>query len=167
MEPVVQLLLNHGSDDAIPEEIYDSIGELQIKWLRGLAARGKADITNPLRALLRDRIPARRPERHDEWGLECLALLGPDIDGAAEGHLRQLASEAPSSLKPCVESFVSIISMAAHRPDLLLDLGEAYYIDKQDKWDRGYSGLDDGVRGHRWWALAHPWWLGTTAPSGN
>ena len=67
VEPVVQLLLDHARDDAIPEEIYGSIGELQIKWLRGLAARGKADTTNPLRALLRDQILASRPGRHDEW----------------------------------------------------------------------------------------------------
>ena len=90
-------------------------------------------------------------------GLECLTLLGPDLNDAAKGHLRQLASEAPAFLKPCVESVVSIISMAAYCPDLLLDLwSSSYYIDKEDKWERGYSGRDDGVREHKWRGIGAP-----------
>lgn len=156
VEPVVQLLLDHASETAISEQIHDSIGELQIKWLRGLAAKGGADTTNPLRLRLRDRILKSQPGRHDEWALECLSLLGADLNDAAEGHLRQLASEAPEFLKPCVEGFVSSVSMAAHRPVLLLDLSEAYYIDEEDRWERGYSGRDDGVRDHQWWGIGAP-----------
>lgn len=149
IEPIVQLLVNHAADmRGLPEDIHEWAREIEIRWLRGLALKGGADSINPLRGRIRDRLLSLDMQRHDERGYECLALLGPDLNAAAEQRLRSLASEAPGFLAPCVEGAVVGLSMASHRPDLLLELAEAYYIDRRDNWDRGYSPMDDGVRGH-------------------
>ena len=149
VEPVVQLLVDHAANVAeLPRGIHESANEIEIRWLRGLALRGVADSPNPLRARIRDRLLSLEMRRHDEHEHECLALLGPDLNAAVEERLRSLASEAPGFLAPCVEATVVSVSMASHQPDLLMELAEAYYIDKRDSGDRGYSTLDDGVRHH-------------------
>jgi hypothetical protein len=148
-EPIVQLLANHSTHmRRLPDDIHKSAGEIEIRWLRGLALRGVADRTNSLRTRVRDRLLSLDVQYHDEDGLECLALLGADLNAAAERRLRKLASDAPWWLAPCVESEIAGLSMACHRPDLLLELAEAYYIDRRDNRDRGYSLMDDGVRRH-------------------
>lgn len=148
VEPIVQLLLDHASEiPGLARNVRESVDEIEISWLRGLAFREREDTSNPLRERLRDRLLATDPNRHDEHAQECLALMGPDLNPAVEAHLRELADEAPGFLAPCVETLAPI-SMAAHRPGLLLELAEAYYILKRNGWDRGYMPYDEGVRHH-------------------
>ncbi|MFE9813230.1 ATP-binding protein [Streptomyces sp. NPDC005548] len=129
---------------------YASMGEtirsLVLAWLRGMAR--DTHKTDSLRRLVRDRILAAEPERHDEFAVEALATLGPDIDEASEQWLRDTAAQAPGQLDAAVESFAAIY-MAQTHPQLLLHLTEAYYIRRPERsrWDRG--GLhDDGIRRH-------------------
>src|SRR5262249_11100649 len=72
-------------------------------------------------------------------------------------------SRAPDFLAPCVESVAAAISMAAHRPALLLDLTEAYYVVQRHERDADYWPPDEGVRHHRTRGLGAPmagWYLG-------
>jgi hypothetical protein len=148
VEPIIRLLLGHGPElFRLPAKVRESADEIEVRWLRGLAFREREDATNVLRQRLRDRLLASDPSRHDERAQECLALMGPDLNPAVEERLRKLAAEAPGLLAPCVETLAPI-SMAAHRPELLLELTEAYYILKRNGSGRGYMPYDNGVRDH-------------------
>jgi hypothetical protein len=59
-----------------------------------------------------------------------------------------------------VESIGGILGMSAYQPQLLLDLTEAYYIDREGR--RGWDYLDDGIRHHRAYAITPEasWWYG-------
>ena len=122
------------------------IQDLVLAWLRGMAsARTQPDI---LRQEVRDTILDSDAPRYDDFTVEALASLGPDIDDRAEAWLREVAKERPGNLNPAVESLVVAVSMSQARPKLLLDLAEAYYIevpDPDDRWGGGHS-LDDGIR---------------------
>lgn len=148
-EPVVELLVDHEGDLASSKrELRESKGELEIRWLRGLALRGPSDEPNRLRQVVRDRLLDGDIPRHSEWVQECVAILGPDLSLQSEAHLRNLAAESPGFLAACVEAPAVGLSMACHRPELLLDLAETYYIDTSDRWEYGYAPYDDGVRHH-------------------
>ena len=104
-----------------------------------------------LRQAVRDTILADDPPHYDDFSIEALATLGPDLDDRAEAWLRRFAKERPGNLNPAVESFVVALSMSQARPQLLLDLAEAYYIelpDPRDRWGGGHI-LDDGIRDFR------------------
>lgn len=147
--PVIELLLNHDQErPPFGHGLRETESEVKRLWLRGLALRGRSDHPDPLRVRLRDQLLAGAPERGAELQLECLALLGPDLDDATEAHLRRLAASAPAFLEPCVGPFAVGLSMSAHRPQLLLALADAYYIDRTDPWTRGYSPWAEGVRDH-------------------
>ncbi|MER8060066.1 MULTISPECIES: hypothetical protein [unclassified Streptomyces] len=191
--PVVQLLL----DDKKPWDVSKESFELLADWLQALSL---ADVTagNELRVRLRDRLVAhwnsfplrkisedipsgwrsqrRRRRRELDYHLtkeefvETLALLGPDIDDAAEACLRAIADDAPAFLAPAVDSPLSARALAQKDPELLATLMAAYYIDDQPSWHR-----DEGVRGHqgRWTGFGAPffqyyfggfWQLFQTAP---
>ncbi len=164
-QPIVELMLDHEGDiSELSGDIRESADEIEVRWLRGLALKGDRDAANPLRARIRDRLLASGPRRHDEREHECLALLGPDLDVATEVYLRELAGEAPGFLGPCVEPLAASTSMACHRPDLLLDLAEAYYVVKREEEDLYYSYHDQGIRNHHhrggWGTRMVAWWYG-------
>ena len=126
--------------------VHEVIQDLVLAWLRGMVtSRPQPD---PLRQEVRDAILDDDPPLHDDFTVEALALLGPDIDDRAEAWLREVAKERPGSLNPAVESIVVALSMSQARPQLLLDLAEAYYIElpnPRDRWGGGHA-LDDGIR---------------------
>ena len=81
----------------------------------------------------------------NEIVVELLALLGPDLGDDGETILRRVARDAPSTLAPAVEEFLTGRALSGYRRGLLATLTEAYYLD--DEADG--SGLsDDGVRSH-------------------
>lgn len=103
---------------------------------------------------MRDRILAAEPEHWDEFAVEALALLGPDLDGRAEAFLRGIAADGGARLDPVVENFWPVTGMARHQPDLLLVFAESYYIERYDSEAAKYGGFrsypfDDGIRHHR------------------
>jgi hypothetical protein len=126
--------------------VHEVIRDIVLAWLRGMAtSRPQQD---RLRQEVRDVILADDPPLYDDFTVEALASLGPDIDDRAEAWLREVATSRPGSLNPAVESLVVALSMSQARPKLLLDLAEAYYIelpDPDDRWAGGHS-LDDGIR---------------------
>ncbi|MFK4144538.1 hypothetical protein [Streptomyces sp. NPDC004065] len=130
-----------------------SVRELVLAWLRGLV-QAETDVSDPIRQLVRDRILAAEPEHWDEFAVEALAMLGPDLDGRAERFLRGIADDGGARLEPVVENFWSVAEMAKHQPDLLLTLTESYYIERYDaeagRYGRsGFYPFDDGIRHHR------------------
>lgn len=127
--------------------LHEVIQEIVLAWLRGMAtARLQPD---RLRQEVRDVILNADPPLYDDFAVEALATLGPDIDDRAEAWLREVAAKRPGNLNSAVESFVVAVSMSQARQRLLLDLAEAYYIelpDPDDRWGRGHHALDDGIR---------------------
>ncbi|MEU9105756.1 hypothetical protein AB0D54_15530 [Streptomyces xanthophaeus] len=157
LAPLVKLAFCYPHDsDSGPRTSQDMgriIRELVLTWLRGLV---KADTSGPvpIRQLLRERLLASDPEHSDEFAVEALAMLGPDLDGRAEAFLRGIADDGGEYLEPAVESFWAVTEMARHQPDLLLLLAESYYIEQHEPederygWSRSYP-FDDGIRDHR------------------
>ncbi|MEU1647254.1 S1 family peptidase [Micromonospora zamorensis] len=191
--PVVQILL----DEREPWDISKAAFELLADWLQALSLAG-VPAGNDLRISLRgrllaywesfpprntsgDRVPSRMSERRrrrreldyhltKEEFVESLALLGPDIDEAAEACLRAIADDAPAFLAPAADSPLSARALAQKDPELLATLMEAYYIEEEHSWHR-----DEGVREHqgRWTGIGGPffqyyfggfWQLFQTAP---
>ena len=96
----------------------------------------------------------------DETVLELLALLGPDLGGDGEAILRRVARDAPESLYPTVEGFLTGRALADYGCGLLAHLTEAYYLD--DEAD-GTDFDDFGVRDHHAGGFGHPlaaWYRG-------
>ncbi|WP_143229783.1 helix-turn-helix domain-containing protein [Actinophytocola xanthii] len=121
------------------------IQNLVLAWLRGMADTHA--LPHPLRREVRDTILDGDPALYDDFAIEALACLGPDIDDRAEARLRQAADDSPGHLNAAVESVHVAVSMSAARPALLLDLAEAYYIKKPSEHERwGGHDLDDGIR---------------------
>ena len=120
-----------------------------LEWLRGLIwHRSKPD---QLRARIRDRLLEHSDNGRNDFNIEALALLGPDLDTRAEQELRSLAVSAPGRLAPSVEQLLASHSLAQRNPELLAELAEAYYIELPAKGSSlaiHYDPLDDGVRGH-------------------
>lgn len=119
------------------------IREVIRAWLTGLAKVGDGPLQ--LRRQVRDRLLDTNPEGSDEFAVEVLGMLGPDLDQRAEIFLRELARDRAGHLGPAVESIGPVLAMSAHQPDLLLTLAEAFYIlPRAASW----SGLDSGIRHH-------------------
>ena len=128
----------------------DSIRTLVLAWLRGMVRDGRGP--DALRQDVRDRILAVAPASFDEFAVEALATLGPDFDAPAEQWLRRIAADDPSRLHPAVESAAAVRSLSQARPNLLIELTEAYYIespDPEDGWGYGGGYPNDGIRDHR------------------
>lgn len=85
-------------------------------------------------------------ELTDESTVRCLALLGPDMGSEGEALLRRVADRDPYRLAPALESPLAGVAIAQFNPELLVDLTEAYYIDRRSR----RSGLshDYGIRHH-------------------
>ncbi|RXZ70265.1 hypothetical protein [Agromyces albus] len=151
LAPIVQVVFCEGR--AIPSGLRrghrlggEVVRELVLAWLRGAAIQMLQP--NPLRQAVRDTILAGEPELYDEFAVEALASLGPDLDNRAASWLRQVATQRPSNLNRAVESAPVALSLSLANPKLLLELAEAYYIelpDPEDEW-RGYGVADDGIR---------------------
>lgn len=129
------------------QRLHEVVQEIVLAWLRGMGnTRLQGD---QLRQQVRDLILDSDPPLYDDFAVEALASLGPDIDDRAEEWLRRVAAERPSNLNDAVESFAVAVSMSAARPALLLELAEAYYIEKPEPrgpWGGGGHSLDDGIR---------------------
>ncbi|WP_370948831.1 hypothetical protein AB5J62_15100 [Amycolatopsis sp. cg5] len=138
LRPVVALAFDEVIDDK-------QIGEVTLAWLRGQAQADAAP--SQLRQRIRDTILASGPPAHDKFAVEAIATLGPDLNDAAEAFLRQVAEERSGRLWPAVESPGAVITMVAYQPQLMLELAEAYYIDKRDPSGCAYQS--DGIRGHQ------------------
>jgi hypothetical protein len=126
--------------------VNEVVQDLVLAWLRGLATSPPEP--SRLRQEIRDHILDGDPPLYDDFAVEALASLGPDIDDRAEAWLRHVAQDRPGNLNPAVESFTVGLTMSQARPMLLLDLAEAYYIelpDPHDRWGGGHV-LDDGIR---------------------
>jgi hypothetical protein len=161
LEPLVTLAYC-GDDDLGQDDSWDRSGtgdqirELVTAWLRGLiAAGGGPDV---LRQRVRDRLLARAPGPGDEFAVETLALLGPDLDDRAEAFLRAVPG---GRLDPAVERAGPAIALATHQPALLLALAESYYAMSPGE-DRSMFGFPGGIRFHRGTALGPlaAWWYG-------
>ncbi len=129
--------------------LHEVIQDIVLAWLRGMAtSRSQPD---KLRQAVRDTILSDDPPLYDDFSIEALATLGPDLDDRAEAWLRAVIKDRPGHLHPAVESFAVALSMSQARPQLLLDLAEAYYIELPDPRDRWGGGgmLDDGIRDFR------------------
>jgi hypothetical protein len=161
LEPLVALAYC-GEDDLGQDDLWDRSGtgaqirELVTAWLRGLITVGGGP--DALRQRVRGRILARAQERGDEFAVEALALLGPDLDGDAEAFLRAVPG---GWLSPAVERAGPGIALAAHQPGLLLALAESYYV-MDSREDAGMLGFLGGIRSHRGRGLGRlaAWWYG-------
>lgn len=142
---VDQPLFNRGSG-ANSSGLSKAIRQLVLAWTRGVASAQWGE--EELRQDVRDVVLAQSPPLYDEFAVELLATLGPDIDDRTEAWLREVASQRPDNLHPAVESTAVAISMSATHPNLLLDLAESYYVEvPEPKQSLGRMGLfDDGIR---------------------
>lgn len=150
LTPLVRLLCDHWDEvrERAPYTLTQKASELLLAWLRGLI---RDDVgSEPLRVRIRDTLLERSSNPRDEFVVEGLALLGPDLDDRAEQHLRDLVATAPGFLAPAVESLFASRALAQRSTDSLAELTEAYYIElpRDDEWESGYSMFDDGVRNH-------------------
>jgi hypothetical protein len=120
--------------------------DLVLAWLRGMAtSRTQPD---PLRQQVRNKILNGEPSGRDDFAVEAIATLGPDLDDRGVQWLREVATQRPSDLDHAIESFAVANSMAVARPELLLELAEAYYIEAPEP-ESPYGGrslLDRGIR---------------------
>ena len=129
----------------------DLIRQLVLAWLNGLT-KGNAGPTE-LRQRVRDVILEHNPEPYDEFAVSALASLGPDLDDRVEAFLLGIASEGGGHLDAVVEEIGPILATSATRPDLLIRLADAYYIEPPPRRERG-SPIDDwyhfreGIRSH-------------------
>jgi len=154
--PVVAFLIQHAAE--VREASYEVAGQadkLITAWLRAVS---RAEITEggpariaqwqPLRARVRDHL-LRSDLIGSDARLECLALLGADMDDRVREFLRSQAAGRPGGLAPCVERFDATMSLAATDLDLLFELTEAYYI--EDPAATAYTGgFNMGIRRHRY-----------------
>lgn len=154
---VVRLLCDHYQEViSLRGDLSESIEKCLRGWLRSLASKKNQDIPDLLRARIRDLFLFNHQYQHDEWYVECLGLLGPDLNEEAERRLRSLAQTWPETLHPCLETVSAPWSMSVHRPELLLDIAKSYYIESQNEETEHLaasrhrrSPCDDGVRDHR------------------
>lgn len=135
LEPLVSLAYC-GDDDLGQHDKYDGgtgeqVRDLLLAWMRGLVVSNEELV--PLRQQVRDIVLARNRPREDEWtgdewAVEALAMLGPDLNEDAESYLLGLADAGGGHLSPAVESAGAARAMAQANPGLLLTLAERFYI---------------------------------------
>lgn len=152
LAPLVELAYC-GKDDLGQDDRYsrrdagEQIREVVLAWLRGLVETAGGPLL--LRQQVRDRLLATEPKPYDEFAVEALAMLGPDLDERAEGFMRTLADGHGGHLAPAVELIGPVLSMSTHQPGLLIALTEAFYIEKREEDDDGWRGpLEEGIRSH-------------------
>ena len=160
LEPLVALGYC-GGDDLGQDNTWDRDGtggqirRLVTAWLRGLIMlRSDPD---SLRQRVRDRILGRL-EPDDEFTVEALATLGPDLDGRAEAVLRAVPG---GRLEPAVELTGPVAALGVYQPGLLATLALSYYIIGPGD-PGGMNGFRGGIRPHRGTASGPmaAWWYG-------
>ena len=124
----------------------EQIREVVLAWLRGLVADDAGPV--PLRQQVRDTILARDPASHDEWVIEAVGMLGPDLGEDGESLLRGLAEAGGGHLAPAVESAGAAGAMARSNPQLLLALTGRFYILDTGEHD-DIRSLYGGIRSHQ------------------
>jgi hypothetical protein len=148
-----------------PRDLGKQIQQLVLAWLRGLVQAGARPTA--VRASVRDTVLATSPTRRDEFAVELMGLLGPDLNTPAESLLRGLAAEGGGYLAPAVESVYAAIAMANTNVNLLLVLTEAYYLESPPADQRpprlgsARWGGEEGIRPHH--GVVTPlaaWWRG-------
>ena len=149
-----------GQDDRYSDD-GKQIRELVLAWLRGLVKAGAP--ADPLRQRVRERTLDADPPPYDEFAVEALGTLGPDLDSRAKKFIEDIAEDSPGHLAPLVETIGAPMALVAHQPAFLIWLTESYYVEKPEREGFAYSSLDDGIRHHRFAGLgAHMagWWHG-------
>jgi hypothetical protein len=139
-----------GQDDRYARRgIGEQVRELVQAWLRGLVNTDVGPLV--LRQQVRDRLLSTDPEPYDEFAVEALAMLGPDLDDRAKEFLLGVAGDRGGHLAPAVEMIGPLLAMSTHQPELLMTLTEAYYIERHEEDPYGWSSsaLDDGIRHHQ------------------
>jgi hypothetical protein len=156
LAPLVKFCCDHWEELGVGQRygprggIGEQLQELVLAWLRGLVATSETR-TVPLRERVRDKLLDADPEGYDEFAVEALALLGPDLDARAEAFLQGLAGDGDGYLSKAVESGHAILALSANNPELLLALTEAYYLERprtDDPWWSDDSSLNFGIRWH-------------------
>jgi hypothetical protein len=152
--PLVELLFlrdDTHEQDQFDRHLKESVQKLVLMWLRGLATRDRGASIS-LRQHVRDRILDTAADQKDEFVLEALAMLGPDLDERAQTHVERACAERGFDLAAVVENPWAVVMMARYHPDLLLVTAESYYIEQYDlaKAEGGwYDGaLEEGIRHH-------------------
>jgi hypothetical protein len=152
--PVVALTYC-GEDDLGQDDRYDrgtgeQIRELVLAWLRGLVKTNTGPLR--LRQQVRDRLLETDPVPSDEFAVEAVAMLGPDLYERAEAFLRGLAEDGDGYLASAVESIGPVLALSNHQPELLIALAEGFYIlrppDDDDEYGWSSDFLDEGIRHH-------------------
>ena len=151
LAPLVKLICDHWHElrESRRYTLSSEIHEIILEWLRGLIWHQAGP--DPLRARVRDMLLERSDKMHDDFNIEALALLGPDLDSRAEQQLRSLAVSAPGRMAPSVERFHAVHSLARRNRELLAELAEAYYVElpaNDGQLAMQYRVFDDGVRDH-------------------
>jgi hypothetical protein len=127
------------------------IRRLVLAWLNGLTKVNAG--STELRRRIRDVILEHHPEMYDDFAVSALASLGPDLDDRVEAFLLGMASDGGGHLGAVVEEIGPILAMSSTKPDLLVRLADAYYIEAPPKQPHG-SPFDDwyhfreGIRSH-------------------
>ncbi len=148
LEPLVALAYcgteNLGQHDPFGTGTGEQIRDLVLAWLRGLVVSDAGPV--PLRQQVRQVILASDPASHDDWAVEALAMMGPDLGQDGEAYLRGLAAAGGGHLAPAVEPAGAARALAHDNPDLLLALAERFYILDVGPQDmRSFLG---GIRSH-------------------
>lgn len=165
-DPVVSLLCDHRPELAeMRDDVVDKADDIILQWLRGLATL--KDDSSELRSKVREAF-VRRPSSRHRWNadaihLECVGLLGQDMDDVGVNELRTAARRNPEGLQGCIESMFATRSLGAHHPELLLELAETCYILPSDAAREEWGGSYTGVREHSarmlWGPGVHAAWL--------
>ena len=122
------------------------IRSLVLAWLRGMVRDGRGP--DQLRQQVRDRILASGPDAYDEFAVEALSTLGQDTNDDAGRWLRAVAAEHPHRLDVAIGSVAVAVGMVDADSQLLLDLTEAFCIERRERGGRlaRIDGLSDGIR---------------------
>ena len=152
LRPLMTLICRNWDQlqESVGYEIAKQIRGLTLEWLRGLLLYSEE--ANALRAELRVALLTQDPEPHDEFAVQALALLGPDLDETVEQRLRSMATDSPGLLAPAVEPGFAVLSLVRRNPELLALLTEAYYIvlpDENDPWQQDSLLFEEGIRSHQ------------------
>jgi hypothetical protein len=89
-----------GQDDRYARHgIGEQVRELVLAWLRGLVRANVGPLS--LRQQVRDRLLATDPEPYDEFAVEALAMLGPDLGRSGRGLPNGRGPRSKRPPRPC------------------------------------------------------------------
>lgn len=155
LAPLVELAFcrgtDHGQHDRHSRGVGEAIRRLVLAWLNGLTQDAVGSIE--LRQRVRDVILEHEPQPYDDFTVTALASLGSDLDERAEAFLLSMASDGGGHLAAAVEEIGPILAMSSTRPELLIRLAEAFYIEPPPRTRRGdpfddWYEMREGIRSH-------------------